>query len=958
MRTLFEDHGGLSRGTDLDDLIGITDLAVVDSVQGTYLFAATRGGGALTAYTLLADAGDSRRDTVEVLPDWTAQLQSTDIAIRSTGGDGFDIVLAGLAGSDFPVYAANPAASGDVITGLSADTATGLNAAQVAEIAVSADGTMGLAALQGGGLVQLSYAVDGSASTRSVAAGSVGASETASDVLMLDLGGRSVAVASYGGADAVVLYWENGNGQLGARDLVDAADGLWIDRPGAMTAVNAADGTTYVVVASSGSDSLSVMELAPNGQSFRVVDHVIDTLDTRFADASHVASVDVGGRDYIVAAGTDSGLSLFVMLDGGRLQHVSSVPASAQSSLRGITDIEVNATADGARLFVSTQTAPYLVELSFTLENPGLTLAAPAQGGTVQGGAGDDLLTGGAGADALVGGAGDDILQDGTGIDTLTGGAGADLFVITSDASRDIILDFDPSQDRIDLSGLGIVNGRGSVTVVSQSWGAELHVGTQVLEVRSANGGRLFASDFDDVTLITGGRPPVNPTVYDGTAPVDPITDPTPDPDGGNTGGGNTGGNTGGGNTGGNTGGGNTGGGNTGGGDTGGSTPVDPNAPRPTQLPGFAPAPPLRADEPEFEMTRPDSAMFGTAGSDEINANGSNDVIFGDTGDDTIDSGDGRDSVSGDGGADLLFGGSSNDLLLGGAGFDTLYGGGGNDTLAGGDFADSLYGGGGSDVLIGGNGFDQLYGQGGNDTMWAGSSPDRVFGGSGDDWISAGSNFGITVDGVWGEAGNDTLLGDAGYDLLDGGQGEDVLYGGDQADNLYGQGGHDQLFGGRGLDRLFGGDGDDLLSGGDGPDGHFGDAGDDTAWGGDGDDRFFGGSGNDMLAGEGGNDTINAGAGFDTIEGGAGDDMIWGRFNADRFLFRPGHGNDTIGDFTEGNAFEMIDFAHFDGINSLDDVRARTSQDGNDTLITTGANSSIRLWDVDASALNADDFLF
>jgi uncharacterized protein len=64
-------------------------------------------------------------------------------------------------------------------------------------------------------------------------------------------------------------------------------------------------------------------------------------------------------------------------------------------------------------------------------------------------------INGTAGRDTLVGTPGDDVITGGESADTLTGGAGSDVFVYTSmrDAG-DVITDFLPSTDRIDLTAL------------------------------------------------------------------------------------------------------------------------------------------------------------------------------------------------------------------------------------------------------------------------------------------------------------------------------------------------------------------------------------------------------------------------------------------------------------------------------------------------------------------------
>ena len=110
--------------------------------------------------------------------------------------------------------------------------------------------------------------------------------------------------------------------------------------------------------------------------------------------------------------------------------------------------------------------------------------------------------------------------------------------------------------------------------------------------------------------------------------------------------------------------------------------------------------------------------------------------------------------------------------------------------------------------------------------------------------------------------------------------------------------------------------------------------------------------------GEGDEDTLYGGSGFDTIVGGGGDDLLYGNFNADRFVFEAGHGNDTIGDFIADNAFELMDFSNFAGFDSLSDILGVAQQVGNNVILNTGPDSSILLLNLQVSDLNADDFLF
>lgn len=79
---------------------------------------------------------------------------------------------------------------------------------------------------------------------------------------------------------------------------------------------------------------------------------------------------------------------------------------------------------------------------------------------------GDDLLQGGAGDDTLNGGAGNDTLCGGTGSDLLRGRAGADQFVFNDlddsrpgEGQRDVIADFEPGTDLIDLAAIDADTG-------------------------------------------------------------------------------------------------------------------------------------------------------------------------------------------------------------------------------------------------------------------------------------------------------------------------------------------------------------------------------------------------------------------------------------------------------------------------------------------------------------------
>ena len=78
------------------------------------------------------------------------------------------------------------------------------------------------------------------------------------------------------------------------------------------------------------------------------------------------------------------------------------------------------------------------------------------------------FLGGGGGNDWLVGGAGNDRLVGGPGGDSLTGGAGADTFAFatgdspTASGQHDLINDFTPGLDHIDVSGIDAISATGA----------------------------------------------------------------------------------------------------------------------------------------------------------------------------------------------------------------------------------------------------------------------------------------------------------------------------------------------------------------------------------------------------------------------------------------------------------------------------------------------------------------
>ena len=406
--------------------------------------------------------------------------------------------------------------------------------------------------------------------------------------------------------------------------------------------------------------------------------------------------------------------------------------------------------------------------------------ADTAVGGlNLSGGNGKDTLTGGAGNDTLDGGNGVDTLNGGAGNDVLTGGNGNDTFVFGENFGNDTITDFNPGNDSIDLSALGIADFDtlmqnatmvGNDTVITTDQGTITLTGVNLTD--------LSTGDFVFGDAATTAADAAANTAADTTGAA---TDTASGVNGnGGVGTGNGQGAT--------NGQGNAAAGN--GADNGVSldaplpeVPADFGQPLPLPQQPVGPQP---ADS-SLNGSSGNDTLTGGTGNDTLNGGSGADILDGRTGNDTLVGGNGNDTLSGGDGTDILNGGSGADVLDGGAGNDTLVGGTGNDTLTGGTGNDVLNGGSGTDTLSGGTGNDKLVGGGGNDTLAGDEGNDTLSGGSGADVLDGGAGD----DRLSGGTGNDTLMGGEGSDTLNGGSGSDIINGGAGNDTLVGSRGAD-----------------------------------------------------------------------------------------------------------------------------------------------------------------------
>ena len=230
----------------------------------------------------------------------------------------------------------------------------------------------------------------------------------------------------------------------------------------------------------------------------------------------------------------------------------------------------------------------------------------------------DNHLDGKGGNDTIDGGAGNDTIIGGAGYDILTGGAGKDTFVFASAAdigdrpgARDIITDFTPGEDKIDLSGIdansklagnqdfsfiAANNGSFTKTPGELAWHTEAARGITVVQ------GDIDGDGVHDFELELKGVLSLKASDFIGV--------------------------------------------------TQGGTPSKPTTPESPDVsnPGTPPA---------TGMTN----IVGTAGADKL---------VGDAGDNFLDGKAGNDVLNGGAGNDILYGGAGRDIMTGGAGNDVF----------------------------------------------------------------------------------------------------------------------------------------------------------------------------------------------------------------------------------------------------------------------------------------------
>jgi Ca2+-binding RTX toxin-like protein len=920
---------------------GISGLTLLPTGTGALLLATTGPRGGVTAYSL-GSGPATLTDHAYFDIAWSsdALLETRVLDISGTAH------IAVAAGGEAGIWTFTPDASGQLgsatlLSGIAPDTGPAMDLAQ------GGSGRLHLGDGLNGGIRAFDWTGDGYALAQTVQDSPEIYAEDIVRILTIDREGQHYVIVA-GQADAGVTAFLDDESGLAATGRLGSDEGLGVMVPTDMATVEVG-GRHFIVLGSDAnageSGAISVMELRASG-ALVPVDHVTDTLDTRFGNLLALDTVEADGRAYVLAAGGDGGITLFTLLPDGRLHLLDTITGDETGGLGAVTALE--AWRDGAtlRVFATTEEEAGIAEFSVSLAAQGLTLNAGDQGGTTSGGAADDLILGGLGDDVLQGLDGNDILADGFGRDTLHGGDGMDRFVLSADGLPDEIADFEPGLDRLDLSAWPMLYDPGQLGITPTASGAEVAWGGETLVLRRAGGGAITGAEILAAIIDAPHRQPFldligGPGAYlsggadadtlQGGAGMDTILggggDDTLSGDGSED--------------------------SLHGGEGDDTLQGGTGADHLDGAPGRDLASYGDSDEGVTVRLWAGDGTGGAAqgdtltGIEDLSGSDFGDTLVGDEGDNRLFGGAGPDALWGNSGDDVLIGGSGGDALFGQAGFDTAsyegsvagvtvrlwagdgFGGDatgdrldGIEALRGSDHADTLVGDAGGNLLSGGDGPDALWGNAGDDTLHGGAGADLLQGQGGLDWASyVGSASAVTVR-LWDGSGQG---GDAQGDIL---VGIENLIGSDHADTLVGDAGGNVLRGEGGDDALWGNDGDDTLEGGAGADALHGQGGLDWAsyarsetgvtvrlWAGDGvggdatgdtlsgienlrgsdhADTLVGDGGANRFLGGPGIDDIWANDGDDTLEGGPGNDILRGQGGSDTASYAGSHEGVTL----------------------------------------------------------------
>ncbi len=491
--------GFVALSDSLNQMYGVADIVRVSLAGVPYLVVGSEATGSLTVFSLAG--GAAVRVSSADFTDDSGTATLSDLTIVD-GDSGPQILTLGRYDDNYGLY--------DISTGGALNFSQALRdvdgtlergfastAQNFRDYTVIYSATFGTAGVQLHRLYD-----DGTVEYQRVFEGGWAPLNNVTTLEYAELQGQQFLFAASGIDTGVTVFdlFDNGNARVTGRHLPRDGDGLF----GITDVAPVQHGDrAFLVVASSETDSLTVLRVSSGGE-LNQVEHLIDTRFTRFGGVTEVEVIEAAGRVFVVAGGADDGIAILELDYRGQLHHLTSIADDFGTTLSNVSALEIEVEGTTAHIYVGSASEHGVTELIVDLERSGDEIRGGAVVDELVGTAGDDTLWGMGRSDALFGGAGDDRLVDGRGRDTLTGGAGADVFEFVEDGRNDFILDFDFSEDRIDLSAFDNLYFFADLTIGARLAGAAILVGEEVIRLVSADGGPIDVSQFTQDHFIFG----------------------------------------------------------------------------------------------------------------------------------------------------------------------------------------------------------------------------------------------------------------------------------------------------------------------------------------------------------------------------------------------------------------------------------------------------------------------
>jgi len=479
---------------------GITDMEIARVNGQMRLFSASFADGGLQSFAISGGASASFVDAMGAGPS-RGTYGVSDILLLDVGGQ--DILLPSGRYDDMATVIGLDANGGfGAITPVSSPTPQDIAAFSETAAITVASGTYVYAAQAGrSGLQKMSLASSLDLTYDShlsdapgVHLGDVSALET------MQIRSRSFLFVASAFDAGITSYQITSKGHEFLRDTVNPQDASGFSTPTVLDTVTSG-GKDFLLMGAAGTDSLSVYHVSHKGH-LRETDFRLDTIDTRFKDIAAIDHFAYKGHSFVLAGGSDDGVTLFELNPDGTLFTLDSVADQADTTLQNVQSITSYVFNNQVQVFVAGGSEAGITQFSLDLGALGDVIQGSKKSETLVGGAGDDLILGGRGRDNINGGAGNDRLMDGKGKDIMTGGPGADVFVFHQDGQTDTVTDFVLGQDRIDLSDFDMLYHYSALTIIDKAWGYLIYANGEALRLYTPAAQHGIAPEFSQHDFI------------------------------------------------------------------------------------------------------------------------------------------------------------------------------------------------------------------------------------------------------------------------------------------------------------------------------------------------------------------------------------------------------------------------------------------------------------------------